>query len=127
MPDPALHVADLPTGVALIPGAIELLGGSPELHDEVTREVLRLGLASFLAPQADQGGLVAAHDDAGVGTTDKGAAIYITLLAVRHLHSPFRAIIRRGKSIAQAEGDWVLSVRNRIDRISINTRGKPSQ
>src|SRR5215831_11256898 len=26
MPDPALHVADLPAGVALVPGAIELLG-----------------------------------------------------------------------------------------------------
>src|SRR5215831_14024064 len=26
MPDPALHVADPPAGVALIPGAIELLG-----------------------------------------------------------------------------------------------------
>jgi hypothetical protein len=31
MPDPALHVADLPAGVALIPGAVELLGCPPEL------------------------------------------------------------------------------------------------
>jgi ribosome-binding protein aMBF1 (putative translation factor) len=35
MPNLALNVADLPPGVALVPGAIELLGRSPELHDEV--------------------------------------------------------------------------------------------
>src|SRR5262245_20501476 len=103
MPDPALHVADLPAGDALIPGAVEPFGCRPELHDEVAGEVFRLRLAPFFAPQADQGGFIVAHDDAGVGTTDEGAAIYITLLAMcelRHLHSPFRAIIRRGKSIA---------------------------
>src|SRR5262249_3721033 len=135
MPDPALYVADLPTAVALVPGAVELLGCSPELHDEVAGEVVRLGLAPFFAPQADQGCFIAAHDDPGVGTTDEGAAIYITLLALgalRHLHSPFRAIIRRGKSIAQTEGDCVPSVKiglieflliqagSRVNRISIN-------
>jgi hypothetical protein len=31
MPDPTLHVADLPAGVALVPGAVELLGCPPEL------------------------------------------------------------------------------------------------
>src|SRR5947209_1675227 len=62
MPDPALHVADLPAGVALVPRAVELLGCSPELHDEVAGEVLRLGLASFFSPQTDQGRLIAAHD-----------------------------------------------------------------
>src|SRR5437588_59218 len=50
MPDPALHVADLPAGIALVPGAIELLGCSPELYDEVAREVFPRGLAAFLAP-----------------------------------------------------------------------------
>jgi hypothetical protein len=50
MPDPKLNVSDLPSGVALIPGAVELLGCSPELHNEVARQVLRFGLASFLAP-----------------------------------------------------------------------------
>src|SRR5207245_11642421 len=75
MPDPALHVADLPAGVALVPRAVELLGCSPELHDEVAGEVLRLGLASFFSPQTDQGRLIAAHDDAGVGTADETSAI----------------------------------------------------
>src|SRR5262249_48191271 len=135
MPNPALHVPDLSAGVALEPGAVELLGCSPELHDEVARQVLGLRFSSFLPPKPDQGGFIAAHDDAGVGTTDEGAAIYITLQAMgelRHLHSPFRAIIRRGKSIAQAEGDYVPSVKieliefpliqagNRVNRISIN-------
>src|SRR5262249_62172354 len=45
-----LHVADLPAGVALVPGAIELLGCPSELHDEIAGEVLRLDLASLLAP-----------------------------------------------------------------------------
>jgi len=66
MPDPALHVSDLPASVALKPGAVQLLGCSPKLHDEIAGEVLRLGLAPFLAPQAYQGGFVAAHDDPGI-------------------------------------------------------------
>jgi hypothetical protein len=45
----------------------------------------------------------------GVGTTDEGVAIYITLL--RHPYSPFRAIVPRGKSITQAEGDCDPSVK----------------
>jgi hypothetical protein len=74
MPDPALHVSDLPASVALKPGAVQLLGCSPELHDEIAGEVLRLGLAPFLAPQAFQGGFVAAHDDPGIGAADKCAS-----------------------------------------------------
>jgi len=77
MPDPALHVSDLPAGVALVPRAIEFLSCSPELHDKVAREVLRLGLASFFAPQADQGGLVVAHDDSGVRAPYERAAVFI--------------------------------------------------
>ncbi len=75
MPDSALDVADLPAGVALVPRAVEFLGCHSELHDEVARQVLRLGLAPFLAPQADQGGLIAAHNDAGVGAADEAAAL----------------------------------------------------
>jgi hypothetical protein len=33
-----------------------------ELDDEVAGEVLRLGLAPFLAPEADQRGFIIAHD-----------------------------------------------------------------
>ena len=59
MPDLALHVVDLSPGVALVPGTVEVLGCSSELHDEVAGQVLQLDLAPFFAPQADQGGLVA--------------------------------------------------------------------
>ena len=50
VPDPALDLADPPAGVALIPGAIELLGRCPKLHDEVAGQVLWLGFTPFLPP-----------------------------------------------------------------------------
>src|SRR5262249_18027286 len=84
MPDAPLHVADLPAGVVLVPGAIELLGCFPELYDEVAREVLRLGFASFFTPEADKGGLVVAHDDPGVRAADEPTPLYNP--SVRHFH-----------------------------------------
>ena len=33
--DPALDVDDAAAGIALVPGAIEVLSGGPKLHDEV--------------------------------------------------------------------------------------------
>jgi hypothetical protein len=48
--DAALDVSDVLTCVALVPGAIELLGGGPELHNEVAGQILWFGLATFLAP-----------------------------------------------------------------------------
>src|SRR5262249_14798391 len=61
-----LAAADLPACVALVPRAVELLGRPPELHNEIAREVLWLGLATLLAPQAHQSGFIIAHDDPGV-------------------------------------------------------------
>ena len=78
--------ATLPAGIALVPGAIELLGCGPELHDEVAGQVLRLGLAPLLAPQADQGGFVAAHDDPGVRAADEGAAVLVGLCPHLRFH-----------------------------------------
>src|SRR6266702_1314457 len=49
MADAMLDVGDAPAAVALVPGAVELLGGGPELYDEVAGQVLRVGLAAFLA------------------------------------------------------------------------------
>ncbi len=63
---------DLP-GVALVPVPVEGLGHEAELDDEVAGQVLRLGLAPFLPPEAEEGGLVAAHDDPGVGAADEAA------------------------------------------------------
>src|SRR3982074_2825624 len=60
-----LHILDAPAGIALVPGAVEVLGGRPELHDEMAGEILPLGFAALLAPQANERRLVASHDDPG--------------------------------------------------------------
>ena len=52
MLDPTLDVRDLPTGVAFIPGPIELLGRRPELDDEVAGQVLRFGFPALFAAKA---------------------------------------------------------------------------
>jgi hypothetical protein len=75
MLDPGLHRRDGPPGVALIPGPVEVLGGEAELDDEVAGEVLRPDLAPLLLPQADQGFLVLAHDDASIRASDEVAAV----------------------------------------------------
>ena len=51
MRDLVLDVGNAPAGIALVPEAIELLGGGPELDNKVARQVLSLGLAPFLLPE----------------------------------------------------------------------------
>src|SRR5262250_1163106 len=70
----ALNIGDAPGGVTLVPNSVEHFRGGPKLHDEVAGQVLRLGLAPFLLPKADQSRLVAAHDNPGVGAADEGTA-----------------------------------------------------
>ena len=53
---------------------IERLGHDPELDDEIGGQVLGLDLAALFPPEAEQGGFVVAHDDAGVGAAYKGTA-----------------------------------------------------
>jgi hypothetical protein len=53
MPDVALHVANLASGVSLIPVSIELFGDVSQLHDQVAGQVFGLGLSPLLPPQAD--------------------------------------------------------------------------
>ena len=55
---------------------IERLGHDPELDDEVGGQVLGLDLAALFPPEAEQGGLVVAHDDPGVGAADEAAALH---------------------------------------------------
>src|SRR5262249_34836866 len=73
--DPPLHLRNDVPGIALEPMSIEGLGHEAKLDDEIVAEVLRLGLAAFLAPQAQQGSLIAPHDHPGVGAADKAPAI----------------------------------------------------
>ena len=61
-----LDVFDGLAGVALVPVPIEVFGHEAELDNEVTRQVLRFDLAAFFPPEAQQSGLVLAHDDPGV-------------------------------------------------------------
>ena len=75
MLDLALDVCDAPAGVALVPGAIELLGGGAELYEQVAGQVLRLRLATLLTPKLDQGCFVVAHNDPGVRAADEHSAV----------------------------------------------------
>ena len=61
--------------VAFVPMSVESFGRHAKLDDEVSGQVLRLGLASFLAPEADQGGLIVAHDDPGIRAADERTAL----------------------------------------------------
>ena len=74
MKDPPLDVGnDLP-GIGLVPTPVQRPRCQAELDDEVARKVLGLDLAPFFPPEADEGGLVVAHDDPGVGAADEVAA-----------------------------------------------------
>ena len=69
-----LHVRNDLTGIGLVPASIQLLGHGPKLDNEVARQVLRLDLTAFLAPKPQQGSLVVAHNDPGVGAADETAS-----------------------------------------------------
>ena len=60
-------------GVTLVPEPVETLGHDAELHNQIAREVLRLGLAAFLPPKAQEGGFVRAHDEPSVRAADEVA------------------------------------------------------
>jgi hypothetical protein len=90
MLDVALDIGNAPTGIALVPGAVELLGGSPKLNNEIAGQILGHSLTAFLAPQADECGLVAAHDDAGVRPADEGAPTLMWFCPQARVHRPLR-------------------------------------
>jgi len=75
MADVLLHVDDAPAGIGLIPAPIKGLSRQPELYDQIAGEVLRLDLTALLLPEPDQGSLVLAHDDPGVGAADKSSPL----------------------------------------------------
>ena len=75
MPEPMLDAFDGLPGIALVPMPVEGFGRQPELDDEVAGEVFRLDFAPLLAPQADQGGFIVAHDDPGVRAADEAPPI----------------------------------------------------
>ena len=54
---------------------IEGFGHQAKLDEEVAGQVLRLDFAALLAPEAEQRGLIIAHDGPGIRTTDEAASI----------------------------------------------------
>ena len=75
MPHVALHVAHPPAGIALVPGAIELLSRYSRAARSGCRRGPQGSLAPFLPPKLDEGRFIAAHDNPGVGAADKEASI----------------------------------------------------
>ena len=65
---------------------IERLGHDPELNDQVCGQVLGLDLAALFPPEAEQGGLVVAHDDPGVGAADEIAAFILSACPILRIH-----------------------------------------
>jgi hypothetical protein len=53
---------------------VEWFSRHAELDDEVAGQILRLGLAPFFAPEADEGDFVVAHDYPGVRAADEKAS-----------------------------------------------------
>jgi hypothetical protein len=71
--DPPLDVFDGLPGIALVPEPVEILCDPSKLDYEVAGEVFGLSLAALFPSGAEQGGLIVAHNDAGVGSADEGA------------------------------------------------------
>ena len=67
----ALDVRDPAAGIELVPAAVEVLGDQAELDDQDARQVERSLLPALLPPEPQQGLLVLAHDDPGVGAADE--------------------------------------------------------
>ena len=81
-----LHVRnDLP-GIGLVPAAVELLGNGAELDNEVAGEILRLGLAAFLAPKLEQSNLVLAQNNPGIRAANESTANRLVFQAHDRLH-----------------------------------------
>jgi hypothetical protein len=86
MEDPPLYLSDGMTRVLLEPMSVQRLGRAAELDQEVAGQVLGLDLASFLPPELEQGRLVVSHDDPGVRTPYKTAAVTRNLCRINPAH-----------------------------------------
>jgi hypothetical protein len=64
-------------GVLFVPPAVEVLGDQAELNDQNVRQVEGGDLPSLFLPQPQQGFLVLAHDDAGIGASDEVHAVWL--------------------------------------------------
>src|SRR6266403_87487 len=67
----------------LIPAAVEVFGDQAELDDQDAREIETGNFTAFFVPQAHEGLLVLAHNDAGIGATDEVYAVRLMWLVSR--------------------------------------------
>jgi hypothetical protein len=58
MADPLLNVCNEPPAIGLVPAPVELLRSEAELHNQIARQVLRIGFAALFAPQPQQGDFI---------------------------------------------------------------------
>jgi hypothetical protein len=58
MADPLLNICNEPPGIGLVPAPVELLRSEAELHNQIARQVLRIGFAALFAPQPQQGDFI---------------------------------------------------------------------
>jgi hypothetical protein len=73
--DVPLDVCDELTSIRFVPASVQLLRGSAELDDKVARQIPGFNFPAFFPPKSQEGGLIVAHDDAGVRAPDEVAAI----------------------------------------------------
>jgi hypothetical protein len=64
--DPPLDIFDGISGVSLVPAPVEVFRNRAQLDYQDTGQVFGFDIPSFLAPEADQGDLIIAHDHTGV-------------------------------------------------------------
>src|SRR6516162_3756698 len=76
-------------GVGLVPAPIEVLGRYPELNHQIAGQVFRLDLAALLAPEVDQSGLIATHDDPRVRTANEIPAVRLNFCPHIRSHEDF--------------------------------------
>ena len=79
VPDLALNIGKNLTGIGLVPAPIQLLSRNAKLDDQIARQVPGRDLTALLPPQAEKGGLIVAHDDAGVRAADEVTAEFLTV------------------------------------------------
>src|SRR5439155_27336228 len=100
---PVLDIFNRLTGIALEPVPVELLCHKAELDDEVAGEVLGFDFAALFLPKTFQGRLIGAHDDAGVGASDKTPALDTV---EQSIHAGLPAMSALPASLVSAMGSW---------------------
>jgi hypothetical protein len=84
--DLPLRVGDNLAGVLFVPVPVQVLRYGAELDQEVAGQVFRLNLTTLFFPKPEQGGLVVTHNDPGVRTPYKAAAVTRNLCRINPAH-----------------------------------------